>query len=41
MSKDSEFDLDERLSHFIIGHSLLDILRFNSARNDWPPITDY
>ncbi len=34
MSKDCEFDLDERGGYFTIGHSLLDILRFVSDRNE-------
>lgn len=34
MSKDCEFDLDERRSYSTIGHSLLDILRFVSDRNE-------
>ena len=31
MSKGMEFDLEERLINFTVGHSLLDILRFISV----------
>ena len=34
MSKGMEFDLEERLIDFAVGHSLFDILRFISDGND-------
>ena len=34
MSKGKETSVEERLINFSVGHSLLDILRFISARND-------